>query len=58
MTDLERQLHDALSEVMDWIDNWAPTFREDEEWLATEQKVTDALIAFLPPQPPASSPDG
>ncbi len=46
MTDHERQLHDALSEVMDWINNWSPTFAEDDEWPATEKRVTDALIGF------------
>jgi len=46
MTDLERQLHDALTEVMDWIENWSPNFTEDDDWPDTEQKVTDALIGF------------
>ena len=46
MTDHERQLHDALSEVMEWIDNWNPNFIQDDEWPAMEQKVTDALIGF------------
>ena len=35
MTDYERQLHDALSEVMDWIENWNPDFIQDDEWPAT-----------------------
>ncbi len=46
MTDYERQLHEALAKVIDWIDNWSPNFTEDDAWPATEQKVTDALIGF------------
>ena len=34
----------ALEEVMEWIDNWEPSFIDDDEWDATKTKV-DAAIA-------------
>ncbi len=46
MADHERQLHDALCEVMDWIDNWGPSFTEDPEWSETEKKALNALIDY------------
>lgn len=49
MTDYEKQLHDALGEVMDWISNWDPPFVQDDEWPDTERKATNALIGFTAP---------
>ncbi len=52
MTDYERQLHDALSEVMDWIENWNPDFIQDDEWPATQQSLhTGAPPVVTVPRP-------
>jgi hypothetical protein len=40
--EIER-LQVTLKEVMEWIDNWNPSFCEDEEWPETEQKVISVL---------------
>lgn len=36
-------LVDALTEVNDWIKNWAPTFIYDDEWDETYAKIEAAL---------------
>ena len=39
----EQLLHDALSELMEWISNWHPNFIYDEEWPETEKRVMKLL---------------
>ena len=39
----ERGLREALSEVMEWIAGWDPSFTEDDDWPATLTKVRAAL---------------
>lgn len=39
----EARLRAALTQVMSWIDNWSPTFTEDDEWAADEQAARAAL---------------
>lgn len=36
-------LEDALNEVMLWINNWSPSFTDDDEWEETLEKVNHAL---------------
>ena len=36
-------LLDALKDVMAWIDNWDPSFTDDDEWDDTDNKVDVAI---------------
>lgn len=36
-------LVDALKNVMSWIDNWSPSFTEDDEWPADRDAARSAL---------------
>lgn len=36
-------LREALVEVMSWITNWSPDFIENDEWKATDKKVSAVL---------------
>ena len=48
MTDRERVLFLALAEAMEWIDNWAPSFTNDDEWPAAERMIRGALAPEHP----------
>ena len=37
------RLETALREVREWIDNWSPSFVEDDEWPATADRMNAAL---------------
>ena len=37
------RLEAALREVREWIDNWSPSFVEDDEWPATADRMNAAL---------------
>lgn len=39
------RMREALKEVMEWIDNWSPSFVYDDEWRATKARVDAALSA-------------
>ena len=43
MTPKEQQLHDALSKAKQWIDNWSPSFTNDDDWAAVEADMVAAL---------------
>lgn len=43
MTIREKQLEEALRQVMVWIDNWSPEFVYDSEWPQTRELVEKAL---------------
>ena len=35
--------HTAFTCVMQWIDNWAPTFTQEDEWTGDEEIAAQAL---------------
>jgi len=37
--------NNALVRVMSWIDNWSPSFKEDDEWTADDQEAREAIDA-------------
>jgi hypothetical protein len=39
----EKRLEEALRDVLDWIDNWSPSFTQDDEWPASKARVLSAL---------------
>ena len=41
-------LREALTEVMEWIRGWDPSFIEDPEWFDTKAKVEAALATRTP----------
>jgi hypothetical protein len=43
LVDKNTNLRLALNEVMEWINNWNPSFTEDEEWSNTRNRVKAAL---------------
>lgn len=48
---MEKELREALVEVMEWIKGWDPNFIYDEAWPATEAKVQKALTNTKTPVP-------
>ena len=61
MTDREQELHDVLTEVKSWIDNWSPPFTNDNDWAAVEAHIVSVLtvkvIDALEGTPPAEVAD-
>ena len=61
MTDREQQLHDVLTKVKDWIDNWSPAFANDHDWAAVEAEMVSVLkveiVDALDETPPAKVAD-
>lgn len=47
-----RELEEALRQVLGWIDSWETSFDDDPEWLETRHHVNSALSATMKsPQP-------
>ena len=49
------RLRKALTEVMSWIDNWSPSFTEDDEW---NSETLPMVRAALSPPPEQTTEDG
>lgn len=45
LSDLERELVEALRQCLGWIDSWSPEFTQDDEWPEARHYMNAALAS-------------